>query len=65
MPTNTDTAREDRVRRALHREGYSLMVPRGRWRYQYGPYATVEDRSNCLASYGVSLEELEADLGLA
>lgn len=52
------------LRRRARAQGLELVKyrPSSRWYAQYGPYALVEQSTNCLEAYGLSREEVAAAL---
>jgi hypothetical protein len=55
---------ESQLRRRACAEGSTRIKYReaSRWYPQYGPYA-LADQANCLAAYGLSLDDIERELG--
>ena len=59
MLSNTEGAREARVRRALDRAGYRLEKQRGEHLNGYGRYQIVEVRTNTLVDSGDTIQYVE------
>lgn len=55
-------AQESRVRRALAHQGERLWIPRGRYQWEYGPYAVVDVERNMIVAWGCDLDDLEREL---
>jgi hypothetical protein len=66
MLTDSDQAREARLRRRAAREGETIhrVRERSRWYSELGPYYVVDDRNRIIASK-CDLDTLERDYDLA
>lgn len=54
-------AREQRARRTVASNGYRLskIRERSRWYRQYGPYMIIDDATNSIVDWGLTLEVVE------